>query len=443
MAVVVRGICNRWTTRRELPFGHAGTAVSVPHGPASATQSDAGASMTMRRGQYQPNIERTRRQCAEPAACFPTSPQFPRVLLKTRPTISVATWHDPRTYGKRHRPNGAKDSRVCDGRCRTALLLFVRILFGSMVGGMEPLGASALRRAADARSGDDLAAFNHAFLPFPAELADMIRRKAISPNLGRLLSFRIFADPRTGVWETTMRDIMDLLILGRSACQKLVHRGMRDNYIHARFPRLRTVRTIIHNGGFPLPAHIKLGLPRLRWDTDVAVRRVLALGVENSVVPRPFGESQPQSDTAGTEPGDMDRGLDTKNPTVVPNTNSGVVREIYLSNESNERNESTKKTNERTQHAAGSGDHPKAARDYVPVHAFTPDNDDEETVRDLAVGLGEKTINNFLSLYLTYGLARLRNACRMTHDRLRGRTKPPLREKPGAYVQWLLKTGRC
>lgn len=301
-----------------------------------------------------------------------------------------------------------------------------------MVGDMEPL-ASILSGRASAASPSDGSPLSYASIPVPLELIEMDIREIIPKNLARLLYLRMRANPLTGLWETTTQDIADLLILERVTIQTLLRQGAQHGFIHVVYRRARLGYTSVYFGGFPQPAHIELGMAPLRWDKN-DVPSVVPAATERRPAPRILGDGKPR--TAPAE--DVTRGesaaLDTRKRNLLPNTNS-------------ESNESTRRVN------IFSNDSNEFVRDaaventplqdkLVPVSAFNPSNRDEETVRDLAAGLGEKYVNSFFSLSLRFGLKALQRTCGIAHGKLRDR-RHPLREKPGAYVQWLLENGKC
>ena len=256
----------------------------------------------------------------------------------------------------------------------------------------------------------------YTFVPYPAELAEIERRSLLPTTQVRILALRRFANPTTGKFSTTMKEIARLVGADRST----VHRALRvlekSQYVHIRRIRSRTVHVVVSFGGFVAPEYLKEGDPLLQWDSrNTPLHTVRALCTPQSAsVPHTaevaeIGSGSPNS----ADHGEADR--------TVPRIENRDIR-------NNEYSLSLRTANGGAQ--------------LVPVDKFAPESSDEMVVQELAMKLGETYINSFLALRRAYGLHRLERACGIALDK---RREPhfPLQNPPGAYVRWLLKNGKC
>jgi len=204
------------------------------------------------------------------------------------------------------------------------------------------------------------------------------------------------------------------------------------------------VRRTFFFGGFPQPLHQKLGLPPLRWDSDFTDP-----GTEKG---QHIESSTPVENSAGRQDSRSTKrkiwSADSGEGTVPPPTNNERTnneptnhndQEELLLNEPNERNEQDE-PRERPENDPV--EKPEERVRFTRVIDFTPRSEAESIVQALAAGLNERFINSFLALEHQYGLPRLQRACGLAHHKLRDR-KHPLRQRPGAYVRWLLQNGKC
>ncbi len=272
------------------------------------------------------------------------------------------------------------------------------------------------------------------FIPYPVELVGLERSEALPQTQIRVLMLRRFADPTTGVWESSTKEIARMLHCGRSSVQKILRKSERERYVHIRDHRGRTVRRSLHFGGFPQPLHKKLGLPPLRWDADFTEAGTETVQPRESSTPVENSDGRQDSGSIKRKNESPDAGEGTvPTPTNSERTNDEPTNhndhEKLILNETNE-------TNERNEQRAAK----KAA--FTRVADFEPRSEVESIVQALAAGLDERFINSFLALQHEYGLPRLQRACGLAHHKLRDR-KHPLRKRPGAYVRWLLQNGQC
>lgn len=256
------------------------------------------------------------------------------------------------------------------------------------------------------------------FIPYPVELAEMERRRALPAMLLRLLALRRFAHPLTGEWITTTREVAQLIGADRTTAQKVLRTAERAQYMHIRDARTRRVHRVITFGGFSDPEYRSEGKPPLRWDTANGTPSAQPTA-QSSVRPHTAPEAnpgfeEPKSASAGASVG------------TVPVTN-------------NERRVRSNKYNYEYEH---DDEHEDGRSRLLPVENFQPQSHDESVIQELAQRLGEQYMNSFLALRRTYGLAPLQRACGLARDKLQD-TQYPLRERPGAYVRWLLRNGKC
>lgn len=248
------------------------------------------------------------------------------------------------------------------------------------------------------------------FVPYPKELVEMERKHELSPTQVRILLLRRFADPTTGQWITSTKEVARLIDADRSTAHKGLRALQKALCLHLRQIRSRTTQLVVWFGGFMQQDYVDEGLPPLRWD------RSGTLPTQGSAQSGALSGTPPHtpglSDSGSTEP------------------SSGMVGEIggTATSKSNGRDI---RNNEYTNGA-----------NLTLVDKFVPQSHDESVVHDLAKKLGEPYMNSFLKLRRTYGLGRLQRACGLALDKAQD-TKYPLRERPGAYVAWLLQNGRC
>lgn len=314
-----------------------------------------------------------------------------------------------------------------------------------MLVGMEGQHVSRSSHSASAESPKP------AFLPWPVELVDLERRQALSPVRLGVLMLRRFADPETGLWETSTQGVADLLHVGRSTAQKNLRWLEQHQYLHLRDLRGRTVRRQMLFGGFSHPEHTKLGLPPLRWDADFTPAETkrgddpeLSTPVEYSARKTDSGSEKPRSETRATSertvPPRTYNEPRTNHDHHEPQTHEP---EKGISNPNVTNEPRTNEPNERSESADGDlVDNAPQGATLTPVATFQPRRYEHFRVKEFARKLGEEYINSFLALERRHGIKRFERACRMAQVKLQDRTFP-LRQKPGAYVRWLLQNGHC
>ena len=254
------------------------------------------------------------------------------------------------------------------------------------------------------------------FVPFPTELASLEKRQVYPPAHFRVLALRRFAQPVTGEWITSTEEVARLIRSDRSTAQKSLRELEHAHFIHLRHLRSSTVQLQIYFGGFAQPGYRSEGLAPLRWDADFTAdpsrrapsnpqRRGPAHSAQHPESGSAEHQYEVESEALGTAPR-------TKNEDT-------TIRLDDFSTSS-----------------------PVDNKGMLPVMGFVPQINDESIVQELARKLGEKYMNNFLSMRRRYGLNRLEKACVLALEKLRD-VKHPFRKRPGAYVQWLLVNGIC
>ena len=256
----------------------------------------------------------------------------------------------------------------------------------------------------------------YTFVPYPAELAEIERQHLLPPTHVRILALRRFANPTTGEFSTTMKEIARLIGVDRSTVHKALRTLEKSQFLHIRRIRSRTVHLVVCFGGFVEPEYLKEGDVSLRWDNrSTPPRTVRALcAPQKTTVPHTaesavIGSGSPNSASHS----EIDR--------TAPRIENRDIRNYEYSL-------SLRTTTGGAQ--------------LVPVDKFVPQSSDEMVVQELAMKLGEAYINSFLALRRTYSLARLERACGIALDK---RREPdfPLQNPPGAFVRWLLQNGKC
>ena len=269
---------------------------------------------------------------------------------------------------------------------------------------------------ASAETAASVSVVPYAFIPFPAELAEMERKRLLPPAHLRILRLRRFADPETGQFITSTKEVAALIGADRSTAQKGLRAMEAAHFLHLGHVRSRTTTLVITFGGFPHPLYTGDGKPPLRWDL--------------AGTPREAGSahSPAQWHRPSHTPGDSNHGLEK--PRSAISTPPVGTRGSYNETDTEQRDRSSFSVS-----LLGSGK-------LKSVDDFSPQSHDESVIHDLAKRLGEPYMNSFLALRRKYGLARLQRACGIAQDK-RDDAYYPLRQSPGAYVRWLLQNGKC
>ncbi len=323
------------------------------------------------------------------------------------------------------------------------MFAFCSVVFSE---GMEPLAATIRRRlptpSAESQPADAPAvsgcAATYAYVRYPVELAEWELGNVLSPNMRKLLALRRFAHSDTGVWETTTIAVKDLLHCGRSTAQKLIRAAEQRGFIRVRHIRGTVVRLVIYFGGFPRPEHMSLGLPPLLWDPGFAGRSTATEQQKSN--PQP-GENSAAGADHGLPKRNSQEGIPSQGTVRLPNTeltnNEPTNSELPNDNERVRVLKNEQLVNERFV-ATAAVEKPTRRRSYTRVADFEPRNAEEQIVKDLAAGLGERYINPFLGACYDYGRRALQEECGLTYGKMRDK-KHPLRGRPGRYVMWRLK----
>jgi len=254
------------------------------------------------------------------------------------------------------------------------------------------------------------------FIPYPIELVEMERKGTMRPAHIRILALRRFADPQTGQFITSTKEVAELTGSDRSTAQKGLRAMEKAHFLHLRHARSRTTTLLITFGGFPQPLYGDDGKPPLRWDLSGTA---YVPGVAQSPA-----QCQPPRHTPAQEHHGLGK---PQNALSTPPVGTGGS---YNETDTEHRDRSSFSVS-----LLGSGK-------LKSVDDFSPQSHDESMIHDLAKRLGEPYMNSFLALRRKYGLARLQRACGLAQDK-RDDVYYPLRQSPGAYVRWLLQNGKC
>lgn len=256
----------------------------------------------------------------------------------------------------------------------------------------------------------------YAFAPYPVELADLERRHALPPTQLRILALRRFANPVTGEWVTSTREVAELIGVDRTTAQKALRLLERSHGVHIRHLRSRTVQLVLSFGGFSQPEYRHDGKAPLRWDPDFT--------------PDPTEQAQWPSQKSRFSHTAVGQGNGSSQPNLAqPHGQESTPPRI----------ENRRKIIRKETFSTGSGGKPQG---LFPVATFVPQSHDDAEVQELARKMNEAYVNSFFALRRQYGLNRLERACAFAQDKLYD-PQHPFRSKPGAYVQWLLTSGVC
>lgn len=255
----------------------------------------------------------------------------------------------------------------------------------------------------------------YSFVPFPVELAELERRALLPPAQIKLLMLRRFANPISGVWITSTRDVALLIGVDRSTAQKSLRILEQAQFLHMQHLRGPTVQLVLSFGGFSEPIHRRQGKMPLHWDAEFT---------GSAPVPAHSSSQYATSWHTGSE---RNSGLMKPGSAVFPNPSGTALRDIDQENKDKIRSKENFSTEK-----------PETNPLLVPVETFQPQSHDESVVHELACKLGEKYLNSFLSMRRLYGLARLEKACALAQDKLHDIRFPFL---PAGHRlrQWLLK----
>ena len=261
---------------------------------------------------------------------------------------------------------------------------------------------------------------NFTFVPFPTALVDLELRQILPPVQLRVLHLRRFAHPVNGEWLSSTLEVAELVGCDRSTAHKALWSLCAARYLHIRYHRSSTVQLILHFGGFAHPGYLAEGKPLLIWDGPGTVPDA---GFEHLGSQR--GIRWHSADRQ--ENGSNERGMPVLHtPAGTGPRNIKEEKEEFAVRYSKD-------------FSPGLG---KTPASYLLVESFQPSSHDESVVQELARKMGEKYMNGFLQLRRTYGRNRLEKACTLAADK-RFDKKAPLRGRPGAYVRWLLESGKC